>query len=964
MVPTASGRARRVGLPPASQLGRTRSHGDLLELAPHRIVRLEDDAVVVLDQRRLPDEEVELRCRDGGGARRGDPGARGARRAGDRRRRRLRDRARGRARRGPRRGVRDARRVAADRGQPPLGARRDARRPDARSGPSGSTRTRSSAAGAMGAHAVELFPAGARVLTHCNAGGLATGGYGTALGAIRAAREAGRRRARLGRRDAAAAPGRAPDRLGARAARDPARRDRRRRGGARSWRAARSTSWSPAPTGSPRTATRRTRSAPTRSPCSRATTASRSSSSRRPRRSTRRRRPAPTIPIEERDRAEVTARFAARNPAFDVTPGELIAAIVTEQGVHRAPYADSLPARGRGRSVILDEVDPGTRAVLERFGFEPDEFEVLRARVASRRRSRPRRTSSAGVVEPPRDADLVALPEPGLAGLARRARAGSAALASGRIAQVVLAGGMATRFGGVVKGAVEALDGRSFLSWKLGETARLGAGARRADPGRADDELPDRRRDARTRRRAGRSGAALVLAARVAPADRGAASSSWTDGAPSLYAPGHGDLLGAIRHSGTLAELQRLRRRARRGLERRQPRRPPRPGGRRGAPPRRRADDGRGRGQGRRPRAARPPGSTAGSGCSRGRSSRRSFDQGRIPVFNTNTALTATRRARPRLRSPRGSTCGRRSDERVAVQLERLYHQRRGSSRRPTSRCRAPGRAGGSSRSRSRRTSIASPRRCARCSTLPSSRSHEADTIPARCRHSSARLAWKRGTSRPRAPHPLRRVRRPRCRPVRAVCGGARPHRAARLRAVRLPRRVARAALRRVRRPAARLRDGARRDRLRRACTTARLGVEGAWAPRSRAAARGDRRRRARPAGRRRVTFVPGDRERGRARGHVPAARLARRARSPLGAAGRPQLLARAGRHRAAGAGCPRRAAANVAAASSPPSASAARVVLVDDVYTTGATAAACATALRRAGARRVEVVCLARAVR
>ncbi len=44
----------------------------------------------------------------------------------------------------------------------------------------------------MGAHAVELFPQGARVLTHCNAGGLATGGYGTAVGAIRAAWEAGR----------------------------------------------------------------------------------------------------------------------------------------------------------------------------------------------------------------------------------------------------------------------------------------------------------------------------------------------------------------------------------------------------------------------------------------------------------------------------------------------------------------------------------------------------------------------------------------------------------------------------------------------------------------------------------------------------------------------------------------------------------------------------------------------------
>jgi methylthioribose-1-phosphate isomerase len=48
------------------------------------------------------------------------------------------------------------------------------------------------------------------------------------------------------------------------------------------------------------------------------------------------------IPIEERDPSEVSDRFPARNPAFDVTPATLVTAIVTEQGVHRAPFAESL----------------------------------------------------------------------------------------------------------------------------------------------------------------------------------------------------------------------------------------------------------------------------------------------------------------------------------------------------------------------------------------------------------------------------------------------------------------------------------------------------------------------------------------------------------------------------------------------------------------------------------------------
>jgi methylthioribose-1-phosphate isomerase len=46
---------------------------------------------------------------------------------------------------------------------------------------------------AMGAFGAEIVPDGARVLTHCNAGALATAGYGSALGVIRAAVEQGKR---------------------------------------------------------------------------------------------------------------------------------------------------------------------------------------------------------------------------------------------------------------------------------------------------------------------------------------------------------------------------------------------------------------------------------------------------------------------------------------------------------------------------------------------------------------------------------------------------------------------------------------------------------------------------------------------------------------------------------------------------------------------------------------------------
>ena len=57
------------------------------------------------------------------------------------------------------------------------------------------------------------------------------------------------------------------------------------------------------------------------------------------------------IPIEQRDETEITCGFGARtapdgvkvyNPAFDVTPAELIAGIVTEKGILRPPYRESI----------------------------------------------------------------------------------------------------------------------------------------------------------------------------------------------------------------------------------------------------------------------------------------------------------------------------------------------------------------------------------------------------------------------------------------------------------------------------------------------------------------------------------------------------------------------------------------------------------------------------------------------
>jgi UTP--glucose-1-phosphate uridylyltransferase len=204
--------------------------------------------------------------------------------------------------------------------------------------------------------------------------------------------------------------------------------------------------------------------------------------------------------------------------------------------------------------MILDEVDRETRDVLERFGFDPARFERLRAQVASGDLSRASNVVS-GQVEPPGDDDVIPLPDPGSAGWAVARAAGLDALSSGRVAQVVLAGGMATRFGGVVKGAVEALDGRSFLSWKLGETARLGEALGVVLPVAL---MTSFQTADETRAHVATLGVPepLWFSQSVSLRLTEAGDLFLEDGRPSLYAPGHGDLVESIRRSGTLAALR------------------------------------------------------------------------------------------------------------------------------------------------------------------------------------------------------------------------------------------------------------------------------------------------------------------------------------------------------------------------------------------------------------------------
>ena len=110
------------------------------------------------------------------------------------------------------------------------------------------------------------------------------------------------------------------------------------------------------------------------------------------------------------------------------------------------------------------------------------------------------------------------------------------------------------------------------------------------------------------------------------------------------------------------------------------------------------------------------------------------------------------------------------------------------------------------------------------------------------------------------------------------------------------------------------------------------------------------------------LVFVPADRARRLERGHNPAERLALELARLWELPCLPLLeRTRGGRQRGSSAAERRR---TVRGAFRATGTAPRHVAAVDDVYTTGATAAAAATALRAAGARRVEAIAFARALR
>ena len=203
----------------------------------------------------------------------------------------------------------------------------------------------------IGRHGAALVGQGHGILTHCNAGGLATADYGTALAVIFAAHEQGNQAARLCRRDSPAVARRAADGMGAQApghsgdldlrqhggTGDAGRQDPDGRGRRRPHRRQRRY----------RQQDRHLRSGVTRQGPRHPVLCRCAVEHVRLARSSM----AAPSPSNSAIPREITHGFGRQtapegievyNPAFDVTPAELIAGIITERGVIRPVNRDTI----------------------------------------------------------------------------------------------------------------------------------------------------------------------------------------------------------------------------------------------------------------------------------------------------------------------------------------------------------------------------------------------------------------------------------------------------------------------------------------------------------------------------------------------------------------------------------------------------------------------------------------------
>lgn len=202
--------------------------------------------------------------------------------------------------------------------------------------------------------------------------------------------------------------------------------------------------------------------------------------------------------------------------------------------------------------------DDETLSKLQSWGFDVDIFRNHRGMLREGTAGAAGNRISGQVAAPPREA-IVRLEE--LSAEKRRefAEQGRDAIRRGAVGVLVLAGGMATRFGGVVKALVPAIGDATFLELKRRDAERAGA---EAGGKVAFLVMSSFATDAALRAAGGESGEdepaegtvfPQCISVRLTPEGNVFRDG---DGAPSTYAPGHGDLTFALRSSGVLERFR------------------------------------------------------------------------------------------------------------------------------------------------------------------------------------------------------------------------------------------------------------------------------------------------------------------------------------------------------------------------------------------------------------------------